>query len=324
MTIRFDDRVAIVTGAGGGLGREHALELGRRGAKVVVNDFGGAVDGSGGSEGPAQQVADEIVAAGGQAMAANCSVTDEQGVAAMVAAAVKEWGRVDILINNAGILRDKSFAKMTLEDFRAVVEVHLMGTVICTKAVWEQMREQNYGRILMTSSSSGVYGNFGQSNYGAAKMGIVGFMNVLKLEGHKYNIYCNALAPVAGTRMTEGLMDENSFRHFRSGRHHPGGDFSGQRAGADGGHSERRRPRLRSGAHAGDCGPAPARRAAERRGGRRQLGQSLQRQRGALSVSGCRSGRQDLGADQPVQLGTGRATQRNLSLRLSRGRSIRA
>ena len=214
MTIRFDDRVAIVTGAGGGLGREHALELGRRGAKVVVNDFGGAVDGSGGSEGPAQQVADEIVAAGGQAMAANCSVTDEQGVAAMVAAAVKEWGRVDILINNAGILRDKSFAKMTLEDFRAVVEVHLMGTVICTKAVWEQMREQNYGRILMTSSSSGVYGNFGQSNYGAAKMGIVGFMNVLKLEGHKYNIYCNALAPVAGTRMTEGLMDENSFATF--------------------------------------------------------------------------------------------------------------
>lgn len=205
MTIRFDGRVAIVTGAGGGLGRQHALALGRRGAKVVVNDFGGARDGSGGSAGPAEQVADEIRAAGGEAMAAVCSVTDEAGVAAMVEAAKAKWGRVDILVNNAGVLRDKTFAKMTIEDFRFVIEVHLMGAAICSKAIWETMREQNYGRIVMTTSSSGLYGNFGQSNYAAAKMGLVGLMQTLSIEGAKYDIRVNSLAPTAATRMTEDL-----------------------------------------------------------------------------------------------------------------------
>ncbi len=205
MTIRFDGRVAIVTGAGGGLGREHALALGKRGAKVVVNDFGGARDGTGGSAGPAEQVADEIRAAGGEAIAATCSVTDEAGVAAMVKSAMETWGRVDILVNNAGVLRDKTFAKMTLDDFRFVLDVHLMGAVVCTKAVWEIMREQNYGRIAMTTSSSGLYGNFGQSNYAAAKMGLVGLMQTLAIEGAKYDIRVNSLAPTAATRMTEDL-----------------------------------------------------------------------------------------------------------------------
>lgn len=205
MSIRFDGRVALVTGAGGGLGRQHALALGKRGAKVVVNDFGGARDGTGGSPGPAEQVADEIRAAGGEAIAAVCSVTDEAGVADMVQAAMEKWGRVDILVNNAGVLRDKTFAKMTVEDFRFVLDVHLMGAVICSKAVWEIMRAQNYGRIAMTTSSSGLYGNFGQSNYGAAKMGLVGLMQTLAIEGAKYDIRVNSLAPTAATRMTEDL-----------------------------------------------------------------------------------------------------------------------
>ncbi len=205
MSIRFDDRVAIVTGAGGGLGRQHALALGKRGAKVVVNDFGGARDGTGGSTGPAHQVADEIRAAGGEAIAAVCSVTDEAGVDDMVRSAMETWGRVDILVNNAGVLRDKTFAKMTLDDFRFVLDVHLMGAVICTKAVWEIMRAQNYGRIAMTTSSSGLYGNFGQANYGAAKLGLVGLMQTLSIEGAKYDIRVNALAPTAATRMTEDL-----------------------------------------------------------------------------------------------------------------------
>ena len=205
MTLRFDDRVAIVTGAGGGLGRQHALALGRRGAKVVVNDFGGGRDGSGGSATPAEQVAAEIIEAGGEAMAAACSVTDVHGVQAMVEAAKARWGRIDILVNNAGVLRDKTFAKMTLDDFRFVLDVHLMGAVICTKAVWETMREQAYGRIVMTTSSSGLYGNFGQSNYGAAKMGLVGLMQTLALEGQKFDICVNCLAPTAATRMTEDL-----------------------------------------------------------------------------------------------------------------------
>lgn len=205
MTIRFDDRVAIVTGAGGGLGRQHALALGRRGAKVVVNDFGGARDGSGGSATPAEHVAAEIIEAGGEAMAAACSVTDVDGVAAMVEAAKAKWGRVDVLVNNAGVLRDKTFAKMTLDDFRFVLDVHLMGAVICTKAVWETMREQGYGRVVMTTSSSGLYGNFGQSNYGAAKMGLVGLMQTLAIEGAKNDIRVNCLAPTAATRMTEDL-----------------------------------------------------------------------------------------------------------------------
>ncbi len=206
MTVRFEDRVAIVTGAGTGLGRAHALGLAARGAKVVVNDLGVAGDGTGASLAPAEVVAGEIRDAGGEAIAHGASVTDAAAVADMVSQAMDKWGRVDILINNAGILRDKTFAKMTLDDFRSVVEVHLMGTVTCTKAVWEIMRQQNYGRIVFTSSSSGLYGNFGQSNYGAAKAAMMGLMNVLHLEGAKYDIRVNTLAPTAATRMTEELM----------------------------------------------------------------------------------------------------------------------
>ncbi|HSZ54006.1 MAG TPA: SDR family NAD(P)-dependent oxidoreductase [Caulobacteraceae bacterium] len=204
--IRFDGKVAIVTGAGGGLGRQHALELARRGAKVVVNDLGGAMDGSGGSSEAAKKVVAEIEAAGGEALANGSSVTDDAGVARMVADAMDRWSRVDILIANAGVLRDKSFSKMEVNDFEFVLDVHLMGTVKPAKAVWEIMKAQNYGRIVVTTSSSGLYGNFGQTNYGAAKLGIVGFMNTLKLEGQKNNIHVNAIAPVAGTRMTESLM----------------------------------------------------------------------------------------------------------------------
>jgi NAD(P)-dependent dehydrogenase (short-subunit alcohol dehydrogenase family) len=204
--IRFDDRVAIVTGAGGGLGRQHALELARRGAKVVVNDLGGSVDGSGGGSEAAMKVVDEIKAAGGEAIANGSSVTDDAGVALMVKQAMDQWGRIDILVANAGILRDKSFAKMEIADFELVLGVHLMGTVKPAKAVWEIMRNQNYGRIVVTTSSSGLFGNFGQSNYGAAKLGIIGFMNTLRLEGQKNNIHVNAISPVAATRMTENLM----------------------------------------------------------------------------------------------------------------------
>lgn len=206
--IDFKGRVAIVTGAGGGLGRQHALALAARGAKVVVNDLGGGRDGSGGSVSAAQAVVDEIKAAGGEAMANGASVTDFEAVQAMVKEAVDAWGRVDILINNAGILRDKSFAKMELADFKLVVDVHLMGAVNCTKAVWALMNEQKYGRIVMTTSSSGLYGNFGQSNYGAAKLALVGLMQTLSLEGAKNDIRVNCLAPTAATRMTEGLMPQ--------------------------------------------------------------------------------------------------------------------
>jgi len=208
MTIRFDGRVAIVTGAGIGLGRAHALGLAARGAKVVVNDLGAATDGTGGTSAAADAVVAEIRAAGGTAMANGASVTDEAGVAAMVDAVMAEWGRVDILVNNAGILRDKSFTKMTLDDFRAVLEVHLMGSVITTKALWETFRAQEYGRIVFTTSASGLYGNFGQANYGAAKSGMLGLMNVLHQEGAKYNIRVNMLAPTATTRMTEDLLPE--------------------------------------------------------------------------------------------------------------------
>ena len=206
MSIRFDGKIAIVTGAGGGLGRTHALALARRGAKVLVNDLGGGRDGTGGSSAAADAVVAEIIAAGGEAMANGASVTDETAVNAMVSSVMERWGRVDILINNAGILRDKTFAKMEVEDFAAVVDVHLMGAVNCTKAVWPIMREQAYGRIVMTTSSSGLYGNFGQTNYGAAKLALVGFMQTLHLEGGKYNIRTNALAPVAASRMTKDLM----------------------------------------------------------------------------------------------------------------------
>ncbi len=208
MTIRFDGQVAIVTGAGRGLGRCHALALAERGAKVVVNDLGGP---DGESEN-ANAVAAEINAGGGEAMAHGANVADMDQVNDMVARAMGAWGRVDILINNAGILRDKTFAKMPIEDFRLVIEVHLMGTVNCTKAVWDIMREQNYGRVVFTTSSSGLYGNFGQSNYGAAKMALVGLMNTLHLEGAKNNIRVNCLAPTAGTAMTEGLFPEAVFK----------------------------------------------------------------------------------------------------------------
>lgn len=206
--MEFKGKVAIVTGAGGGLGRAHALALAKRGARLVVNDFGGSREGTGGSASAAERVVEEIRAAGGEAVANPASVTDRAGVEAMVQEALQRWGRVDILVNNAGILRDKSFAKMEIEDFRAVLDVHLMGALYCTKAVWEPMRAQNYGRIVMTTSSSGLYGNFGQANYSAAKMALVGLMQTLGLEGAKHNIRVNCLAPTAATRMTEGLLPQ--------------------------------------------------------------------------------------------------------------------
>ena len=208
MSIDFKGRVAIVTGAGGGLGKQHALALAARGAKVVVNDLGGDVHGMGGSVSAAQAVVDEIRASGGEAIVNGASVTDFEAVQAMVQQAMDTWGRVDILVNNAGILRDKSFAKMDLADFRLVVDVHLMGAVHCSKAVWPIMQAQNYGRIVMTTSSSGLYGNFGQANYGAAKMALAGLMQTLSIEGEKNGIRVNCLAPTAATRMTEGLMPE--------------------------------------------------------------------------------------------------------------------
>ncbi|MCZ6809032.1 MAG: SDR family NAD(P)-dependent oxidoreductase [Proteobacteria bacterium] len=208
MTIRFDDQVVIVTGSGNGLGKSHVLEFARRGARVVVNDLGGARDGSGGSSEAAQAVVEEIVGSGGEAIANGANVAKYDQVEAMVAEAIDKWGRVDVLVNNAGILRDKTFAKMDLADFQTVMDVHLKGSVNCTKAVWEHMRGRQYGRILMTTSSTGLYGNFGQSNYGSAKMALVGLMNTLGLEGHKYGIKVNALSPIAATRMTEDVIPE--------------------------------------------------------------------------------------------------------------------
>lgn len=195
----FAGQVAVITGAGGGLGRAHALDLAKRGVKVVVNDLGNA-----------DAVVDEITAAGGEAIANAADVSDVEAAAAMIGAAVQQWGRIDILINNAGILRDKSFAKMDLADFRKVVDVHLMGSVNCTKAAWPHMVDQGYGRVLMTTSASGIYGNFGQSNYGAAKSGLVGLTNVLAIEGERKGIRVNALAPTAATQMTDGLIDEDA------------------------------------------------------------------------------------------------------------------
>lgn len=197
----LDGRVAIITGAGGGLGRQHALYLAKKGARVVVNDLG---------QEAADAVAAEIVAAGGQALPIAGSVTDEAAVGAMVRRVMETWGRIDILVNNAGILRDKSFAKMELDDFRLILDVHVMGAAVCTKAVWDIMREQNYGRIVMTTSSSGLYGNFGQANYGAAKMALVGLMQTLAIEGRKYGIHVNCLAPTAATGMTAGILPEAS------------------------------------------------------------------------------------------------------------------
>lgn len=206
--IRFDGRVALVTGAGGGLGKQHALELARRGAKVVVNDLGGAVDGSGGNSEAAEAVVAEIKAMGGEAIANGSSVTDDAGVQKMFDDTISAFGQLDIIIANAGILRDKSFTKMTMEDFQLVVDVHLMGSVKPIKAAWDHMKERQYGRIVVTTSSTGLYGNFGQANYGAAKLALVGLMNTLKIEGAKNNIKINTICPIAATRMTEGLMPE--------------------------------------------------------------------------------------------------------------------
>jgi NAD(P)-dependent dehydrogenase (short-subunit alcohol dehydrogenase family) len=215
MTISFDGRVAIVTGAGNGLGRAHALGLARRGAKVVVNDFGGARDGTGGSLAPAEAVVEEIRKIGGVAMADGADVSNFEQVKAMVDRATKQWGSVDLLCANAGILRDKSFGKMGLADFAKVMDVHLTGTFYCCKAVWDGMRERNYGRIVLTTSSSGLYGNFGQANYGAAKAGIVGLMNVLAEEGRKNDIRVNTISPTAATRMTEELLTPQALTLMR-------------------------------------------------------------------------------------------------------------
>jgi len=213
MPIRFDNKVAIVTGAGGGLGRSYALELARRGARVVVNDLGGSRDGTGTSD-AAQKVVEEIEAAGGEAMANGGSVAEHEQMAEMVARAKERWGGVHVLINNAGVLRDKTFAKMEPADFEFVIRVHLLGSAYATKACWETFREQNYGRVLMTASSSGLYGNFGQANYGAAKMGLAGLTKTLAIEGAKNNIRVNTLAPTAGTRMTQDLFPEQAFQAF--------------------------------------------------------------------------------------------------------------
>jgi len=216
MSINFNDQVAIVTGAGNGLGRSHALELAKRGAKVVINDLGGARDGTGGGSEAAQEVVALIEKNGGEAIANGANVADFDQVQQMIAQVMDKWGRVDVLVNNAGILRDKSFAKMDLADFQTVLDVHLMGSVNCTKAVWDIMREQNYGRIVMTTSSSGMYGNFGQANYGAAKMALVGFMNTLVLEGKKYGVQINTLSPTAGTRMLEDIIEDKQVMDLMS------------------------------------------------------------------------------------------------------------
>ena len=196
MSIEFNDKVAIVTGAGGGIGKEHALELASRGAKVVVNDLGGSVDGSGTSD-AAEEVVELIKSSGGEAISNGSSVTDLKAVKEMVQQTMDKWGRIDILINNAGILRDKSFHKVSIEDFNLVMDVHFQGSLNCTHTVFPIMREQEYGRIVFTSSSSGVFGNFGQTNYGSAKMAMIGLMNTLKLEGQNKNVFTNSITPVA-------------------------------------------------------------------------------------------------------------------------------
>jgi len=214
MTIKFDDKVVIVTGAGGGLGKSHALEFARRGAKVIVNDLGGSVDGSGGASDAANAVVEEIKAEGGEAIANGASVADQSGVQNMIDEVMSKWGRIDVLVNNAGILRDKSFHKISLEEFDAVMDVHFQGSVYTSHAVYPIMREQNFGRIIFTTSSGGLSGNFGQANYGAAKMAMIGLMNCLKIEGQKYNVHSSAVAPVALSRMTENLFPEGIGERF--------------------------------------------------------------------------------------------------------------
>ena len=214
MTIKFDDKVVIVTGAGGGLGKSHALEFARRGAKVVVNDLGGSVDGSGGASDAANAVVEEIKAEGGEAIANGASVADQSGVQNMIDEVMSKWGRIDVLVNNAGILRDKSFHKISLEEFNAVMDVHFQGSVYTSHAVYPIMREQNFGRIIFTTSSGGLSGNFGQANYGAAKMAMIGLMNCLKIECQKYNVHSSAVAPVALSRMTENLFPEGIGERF--------------------------------------------------------------------------------------------------------------
>ncbi len=215
MTISFENKVVIVTGAANGLGRNHALEFARRGACVLVNDFGGARDGTGGSSAAAEVVVDEIAELGGEAMSNGADVSDREQVDAMVKQVMDEWGHIDILVNNAGILRDRSFGKMSGEDWDAAVAVHLTGSANCSMAVWNVMKEQNYGRIVMTTSTSGIYGNFGQANYGAAKTGVWGLMNTLHIEGMKNNIRVNCISPTAATRMTEDLMDAAVLSHLK-------------------------------------------------------------------------------------------------------------
>lgn len=222
MSIRFDGKVALITGAGAGLGRAHALAFAARGAKVVINDFGGSRDGTGSSTSAAQAVVDEIRKAGGSAIANGANVADPAQVQAMVEQAMAEFGRIDILVNNAGILRDKSFSKSQPEDFKLVLDVHLMGSINCSKAVWDIMRAQEYGRIMMTTSAAGLYGNFGQANYAAAKMALVGLMNVLAVEGRKNNIKVNTLAPVAATRMTEDVLPAEALQRIQPERVTPG------------------------------------------------------------------------------------------------------
>ena len=214
MSIRFDEKVVIVTGAGGGLGREHAIEFAKRGARVVVNDLGGSVDGNGTSD-SANAVVEHIKSNGGQAIANGASVTDLDAVKEMVQQTLDKWGRIDILVNNAGILRDKSFHKVSHDDFNLVMDVHFQGTFNCTHTVFPIMREQQYGRIIFTSSSSGVFGNFGQTNYGSAKMAMIGLMNTLKIEGQNKNIFTNSITPVAYTRMTEGLIPEDFGKNLK-------------------------------------------------------------------------------------------------------------